>query len=65
MKHSVTIVFGEQAAQHHENGASDEEVLDLGSIETFGFETEAELKAFMLGLESMEGWMGYTIYDPA
>lgn len=64
MAYTIKIVFGEHAARLHSDGEPDAIVLDEGSIETFTFDTEAELNAFKLGLESMDGWMGYCKYDP-
>lgn len=63
MAHSVKLVLGEQASILHTDGASDDVVQDFGSIETFTFNTEAELNAFLQGLETMEGWLGYCEYQ--
>ena len=60
---TTTIVFGDHAAILHESGYSDDEVSDYGEIQTFEFDTDAELKAFYQGLEALEGWLGWTIHD--
>lgn len=64
MSHVITIVFGEHASRLHSDGEPDEIVSDEGSIETFTFDTKTELNAFKLGLEAMDGWMGWCEYDP-
>lgn len=46
----VTILWG----KHPEEG-------DTGK--TYEFDTQAELDAFTLGVEEMDGWMGYEIVE--
>lgn len=59
----IKIVFGDAAAVLHEEGASDEKVKDFGTIEEFEFDTEAEIEAFILGMNSADGWLGWTEYQ--
>lgn len=61
---TVKIVFGEHASSLHENGASDERVEECGNILEREFETKAEMEAYLQGLDDLDGWMGWTHYDP-
>ena len=44
--HKISILWGESPE-------------DGQPAQTYRFETEAELKAFTLGIDQMDGWMGY------
>lgn len=48
--HQVTVVWGE---------SRDEETRP----NTYSFETEAEVHAFLLGVAEMDGWAGYEVVD--
>ena len=64
MTHKIKLVMGESAARIHSDGAPDSVVEEYGDIIERTFETEAELKAYLLALEDLDGWMGWTVYDP-
>ena len=64
-KHRIKLVLGETAAKMHESGLPDAKVREWGSIEEYTFATRAELDAFILGLNALDGWMGWTEHDPA
>ena len=49
-QYSVRILWGEHPA-------------DDQDIEEYRFATEAELKAFYLGCEAAEGWMGFHVIE--
>lgn len=50
-KHEITILWGECP----EPGQA---------AETYRFDTEAELAAFLQGVEAMDGWMGWREVEP-
>ena len=60
---SVTIVFGDSATRRYAEGENSlEKLAGHGSVETFGYDTQAELDAFIEGLDAMNGWMDYCVY---
>ena len=61
---AIKIVLGEEAAERHQEGLPDSVVTEYGDIDAFVFETQAELDAFVMGLEALDGWLGWTEYDP-
>ena len=63
--HRIKLVLGETAAKMHESGLPDDKIGEWGSIEEYTFATRAELDAFILGLNTLDGWMGWTEHDPA
>lgn len=56
--YEINILFGEHAVRRLENNDSIniEEIEELGELKTFSFETEAEVKAFSLGIRTSLGW---------
>jgi hypothetical protein len=50
--HSVTIRWGKLGEPSER------------SKQTYSFKTKGELDAFMLGVNEMDGWMGYEEIDP-
>ena len=63
MTTKIKLVFGDTASSMHLYGASDEEVNDFGSIQEFEFQSQAELAAFMKGVDATVGWMDYCWYQ--
>lgn len=61
---SIKVVLGDAAVSLHEKGEFDHAVEAYGSIEEFFFRTQAERDAFVLGLQTMEEWFGWTEYNP-
>lgn len=62
MTYKVTIVFGTEEVCLYENDPSQlEGLLQTNHANTFTFDTEQELSAFLLGVEEACGWLDYTI----
>jgi hypothetical protein len=56
---SITIIFGTSAVSGYQD--NDPDYLEDGAEETFKFNTEAEVDAFLQGIEAMDGWMAYCV----
>jgi len=59
------IVFGSERVSALEHGTQKERAAALDESEWFSFATQAELDAFLAGVEAAEGWLDYTIVDEA
>lgn len=57
-KHTLIVAFGESAARNAEQYG-----YYVPEAEIFSFDTEAELKAFIKGMEAMNGWMDVSYMD--
>jgi hypothetical protein len=53
--HSVRILWGSESHQ--------EMMKDIDPVCEYRFATKAELEAFMVGVDSAEGYLGYAIVD--
>lgn len=63
-KHSITIIWGEQAARHYADGTTDHDQLaEFGTVTTYDFETERDLNHFLKGVEEASGWLDYAIKE--
>lgn len=63
MKYKVTVIFGEYAAKAYmsDGVAGIEEHLDEGQLSVREFDTEAERKAYIMGIDDADGWLGAAI----
>ena len=63
MKYKVTVIFGEYAAKAYMSDGVDGivEHQDEGQLLVREFDTEAERKAYMMGIDDSDGWLGAAI----
>ena len=68
-KFDVVVVFGEQAARMYWDNADEENPIPEKELEEFGavvrrsFETEAELNAYLQGVDDCDGWNDYCVAE--
>ncbi|KWU26319.1 hypothetical protein [Burkholderia cenocepacia] len=55
------IVFGSERVSALEHGTLEERTAALDEADVFSFATEAELIAFLDGVEAAEGWLDYSV----
>ena len=62
-KYKATIIFGEYAAKAYCNGGVEEmaEHMGEGQLTVREFDTEAELWAYIMGIDDSDGWLGATV----
>ncbi|MBQ8713105.1 MAG: hypothetical protein IJ551_09860 [Prevotella sp.] len=62
-KFKVTIIFGENAAKAYMSGGVEEmsEHMSEGSLAVREFDTEAERKAYIMGVDDSDGWLGAAV----
>lgn len=60
----VTIVFGEDAAHRYSCGDRQRPALEeLGAVIDYQFKTQAELNAFVTGVDEAIGWQAYEVWE--
>ena len=64
-KYSVTVIFGECTAKAYMNGGVQEmrNHIDEGQLVRKVFDTEAERKAYIAGIDDADGWYGSAVID--
>lgn len=64
-KYSATVIFGERAAKAYMNGGVQEmrNHIDEGQLVRKVFDTEAERKAYIAGIDDADGWYGSAVID--
>ena len=62
-KYKATIIFGEYAAKAYCNGGVEEmaEHMDEGQLTVREFDTEAERRAYIMGIDDSDGWLGAAV----
>jgi hypothetical protein len=62
-KYKATIVFGEYAAKAYCNGGIEEmaEHMAEGQLTVREFDTEAERRAYIMGIDDSDGWLGAAV----
>jgi len=62
-KYKVTIIFGEYAAKAYCNGGVEEmaEHMSEGQLTVREFDTEAERRAYIMGIDDSDGWLGAAV----
>ena len=62
-KFKVTVIFGEYAARAYGNGGVKEmiEHMDEGQLMVREFDTEAERRAYIMGVDDSDGWLGAAV----
>jgi len=62
-KHRVTVIFGEYAAKAYMTDGVDgiREHYDEGQLTVREFDTEAERKAYIMGIDDAYGWLGAAV----
>ena len=63
MKYKVTVIFGEYAAKAYMNNGVDGLIAHQsdGQLKEREFETEAEMKAYIMGIDDTDGWLGAAV----
>ena len=63
MKYKMTVIFGEYAVKAYMSDGVEgiEEHLDEGKLLVREFDTEAECKAYIMGIDDADGWLGSAI----
>lgn len=63
MKYKVTIIFGEYAAKAYMNDGVEgiRDHSDKGQLTVREFDTEAEKKAYIMGIDDSYGWLGAAV----
>ena len=59
----MTIIFGEYAAKAYCNGGVEEmaEHMSEGQLTVREFDTEAERRAYIMGIDDSDGWLGAAV----
>jgi len=64
-KYKATIIFGEYAAKAYCNGGVEEMAERIGEAEgqltVREFDTEAERRAYIMGIDDSDGWLGAAV----
>lgn len=61
---TTTIVFGDIASKRYAEGETDDEKLEeVGSVQTFTFNSAAEQQAFLDGVDAANGWLDYAVKE--
>lgn len=63
MKYKVTIIFGEYAAKAYMNDGVEgiRDHYGEGQLTVREFDTEAEKKAYIMGIDDSDGWLGAAV----
>jgi len=64
-KNEVTVIFGENAAQAYMNDGVDGlcEFIDEGQLVRMTFDTLAERRAYISGIDDADGWLGSAVLE--
>lgn len=63
MKYRVTVIFGEYAAKAYMNDGVEgiRDHYDEGQLAVRVFDTEAERRAYIMGIDDSDGWLGAAV----